>query len=299
MTIENYKLLALEDKDLFDRRLADKPPDISELTFTNLFMWRHYYRPVWREYGEQILIICDPPDDTPFGLPPIGAGNPKDALRTLCADLVYKGAAVSRICRVGASFIEPFVDEKEYRITPTPEQSDYVYLTEDLINLSGRKYHQKKNHLNQFIKNYDFECVVMDSTIVRKVLDMQESWCELRECSLDSSLSNEDLAVFEALTNFDLLGFSGLAILINNKVAAFNIGEPLNPETMVIHIEKADPEIRGLYTAVNQIFCRVIGKDKRFINREQDLGREGLRKAKLSYKPHHMVDKYTISPLYI
>ncbi len=125
---------------------------------------------------------------------------------------------------------------------------------------------------------------------------MQEDWCEMRDCEESSDLFEEDRAVYEALTHFDELDYTGGAIVIESKVEAFSLGEPLNPTTAVIHIEKANPAISGLYAAINQRFCQGAWSGMTYINREQDLGVEGLRKAKQSYHPHHMVKKYLVTP---
>ena len=127
-------------------------------------------------------------------------------------------------------------------------------------------------------------------------LDLQEDWCELRDCESSQDLLDEDRAIYEALTNYQVLGFRGGAILIDSNVEAFALGEKLNENTAVIHIEKANPEIPGLYAAINQRFCAQEWAEVRYVNREQDLGIEGLRKAKLSYHPDHLVEKYTVIP---
>jgi hypothetical protein len=106
----------------------------------------------------------------------------------------------------------------------------------------------------------------------------------------------EDYAIHQALTHFEELDYQGGAIQIDGKIEAFSLGEPLNADTAVIHIEKANPDIPGLYSAINQYFCTNAWSDMEWINREQDLGIEGLRNAKESYHPHHMVNKYTIRP---
>ena len=109
-----------------------------------------------------------------------------------------------------------------------------------------------------------------------------------------TSLLGEERAIYEALKNMGNLNFKGGVILINGKVEAFALGEQLNPHTAVIHIEKANPAFDGLYQLINQEFCMHEWKNLPYINREQDLGEEGLRKAKLSYHPHHLVNKYTV-----
>jgi hypothetical protein len=123
---------------------------------------------------------------------------------------------------------------------------------------------------------------------------MQEDWCRIKDCAEDPGLLSEDYAIYKALTHFEELGYKGGAIQIDSRIQAFSLGEPLNPNTAVIHVEKANPYIKGLYSAINQLFCSNAWSGMEYINREQDLGIEGLRKAKESYHPHHMVNKYTI-----
>lgn len=291
--LNDFRTLSLEDKKTLTGYFKADPPEISELTFTNLFMWRHYYRPVWRESHGCLQIVLSPADLAPFGLPPAGLGDKSSALDDLCRRLAAAGFP-PRVSRAGQNFVDVFVDPRRYEVSLVPGHCDYVYLTEDLINLSGRKFHQKKNHLNSFINQYEFECRSMDVELVECVLDMQEAWCQIKNCAQDPNLLNEDRAVFEALKHFEYLDYQGLAIIIEAKVEAFALGEPLNPNTAVIHVEKANPKIRGLYAAVNQRFCRDVWAEFEFINREQDLGQEGLRRAKQSYHPHHLVKKYDL-----
>lgn len=293
--MSDFKPIEIRDKPLFDEFLRRDPPRISELTFTNLFIWRHHYRPVWLQWNECILIIFHPQTGTTYGLAPFGPGDKKSALDVLCKEIAKQTPDV-RICRVGEEFIKNHVDPAKYAVVHDRDNSDYVYLAKDLISLSGNKYHRKKNHLNQFIKNFAFEYHPLNADLVKRVLGMQEAWCQIRECVEKPDLLAEDFAVREALTCYEELGYQGGAILINSVVEAFSLGEPLNEDTAVIHIEKANPEIPGLYAAINQLFCLNAWSNFTYINREQDMGVEGLRKAKESYYPHHMVDKYTLIP---
>jgi len=294
MTMD-FKPIEIQDKPLFDEFLREDPPRISELTFTNLFIWRHHYQPSWLEWNDCILIIFHPQKGTAYGLSPFGPGDKKSALDVLCKEIAKQTTDV-RICRVGEEFVTNHVDPAKYVVVSDRDNSDYVYLAKDLITLSGNKYHRKKNHLNQFIKNHAFEYHPLNAELVKRVLGMQESWCQIRECILKPDLLAEDFAVHEALTYFKELGFKGGAILINSMVEAFALGEPLNEDTAVIHIEKANPDVPGLYAAINQLFCLNAWSEVTYINREQDMGVEGLRKAKESYYPHHMVNKYTLMP---
>jgi hypothetical protein len=289
MSINDFKSLGIEDKPLLDRFFQEDPPRISEMTFTNLFMWRHHYRPRWVEKQGCLCILFVPGEGQPYGLPPLGKGDKAEALALLCDE-------AGMIRRAGEEFVTVHVDSSRYTCSPDRDNSDYVYLTKDLIDLSGNKYHRKKNHLNQFLRRYGFEYKPLDGDLVEQVLGMQESWCQMRECVLNPELLAEDFAVREALGSFGELGYRGGAILIDSRVEAFSLGEALNEETAVIHIEKANPQIQGLYAAINQIFCKETWSGFTYINREQDMGVEGLRKAKESYSPHHMVNKYTVMP---
>ena len=295
MSINNFKPLGIEDKPVFDQFFQEDPPQISEMTFTNLFMWRHHYRTKWVEKEGCLCIVFEPRDLQPYGLPPLGRGDKPKALASLC-DEISKTSSEIRICRAGEEFVTAHVDQSRYACLLDRNNSDYVYLTRDLIDLSGNKYHRKKNHLNQFTKRHTFEYKPLNGDLVERVLGMQETWCQMRECVLDPELLAEDFAVREALGFFGELGYEAGAILIDSRVEAFSLGEALNEDTAVIHIEKANPEIQGLYAAINQIFCKETWSGFTYVNREQDMGVDGLRKAKESYYPHHMVNKYTVTP---
>jgi uncharacterized protein len=293
--MNDFKPLDLDDKEILAPFFSQDPPETSELTFTNLFIWRHCYRPVWTSWKDCLLIIMSPSNVVPFGLTPVGSGNKTAALELISRELKKLGHD-GRICRAGEPFCRKYLDTDRYWLEEDRDQSDYVYLSKDLIELAGNKYHGKKNHLNRFVKNYQFEYKRLDAGLVEHFLELQNSWCELRNCLEDPELLAEDRAVYEALTNQGHLDFTGGAVLIDSKGEAFALGEPLNEDTMVIHIEKANPEIPGLYAAINQRFCEDACAPFTYVNREQDLGAAGLRKAKQSYHPHHLVKKFTLLP---
>lgn len=295
MELDGFQPIELEHKGIFKRFFRNDPPEISELTFTNLYMWRHKYHPVWTQRDGCLLIVFKPDKDIPFGLQPAGSGDKAVALDFLCDKLRHLTDEV-RVCRVSEEFVENYVDSDLYVCESDPDNNDYVYRSLDLIQLSGRRYHRKKNHLNRFLKNYEFEYTDLDMDAVECFLDMQEEWCQLKECADIPLLLLEDFAIYTALTDFEDLDFIGGAIKIDSKIEAFSLGEELNRETAVIHIEKANPEIPGLYAAINQLFCSNAWAHMEYINREQDLGVEGLKKAKESYHPDHMVNKYTVKP---
>jgi hypothetical protein len=292
--MNDFQPIRLEDKSVFDDFFSEDPPQCSEYTFTNLFMWKEHHRPTWRVWKDCLLVVFCPSDDVHFGLQPIGKGDKRAALDFL-ADHVHTLTDNVQVCRVTKGFVDEHVSSAGYDVVEDPDNSDYVYVARELAELPGNKFHKKKNHVNKFVKNNEFDYRPLDPELVDLCLDLQEDWCELRECVLNPALFDENMAVYEALKNYQQLGFVGGAILIDSKVEAFAFGEKLNPDTAVIHVEKANTKIQGLYAAINQRFCQAEWTDVTYINREQDLGQEGLRKAKESYHPHHMVDKYILT----
>ncbi|HDM75292.1 MAG TPA: DUF2156 domain-containing protein [Deltaproteobacteria bacterium] len=123
-------------------------------------------------------------------------------------------------------------------------------------------------------------------------LEVAEKWCKIRRCEDDMNLLSESEAVRESLVHFPVLKIDGGVTLIDGKVEAFTLGELLNEQRAVVHIEKANSENPGLYAMINQQFCENRWRDLLYINREQDLGEPGLRKAKLSYYPDHLVESF-------
>ena len=295
MVLDDFKPIEIQHKEIFNSFFLQDPPETSELNFTNLFIWRHHYNPMWLQWKDCLLIILKPVGMSPFCLAPIGPGNKRKALDTLC-DQFRKLNPEVKVCRVSETFVNKYVDHDRYICFLDRDNSDYVYSSSDLIRLSGRKHHKKKNLLNRFTKNYEFNYHRLDMEMVECLLDMQETWCRIKECEDNAGLLAEDYAIYEALTHFEELDYHGGGIEINSRIEAFSLGEALNPDTAVIHFEKANPEIPGLYNAINKFFCSHEWSHMKYVNREQDMGIEGLRKAKASYNPHHMVNKYTVSP---
>lgn len=291
----DFKPLEIGHRDILTRVIEAEQPQVSELNFTNLFMWRHRYNPLWEIREGCLLILCKPEGRLPFAFPPAGPGDKRSALDVLCQELSRLTPEV-QIRRVDESFVDEHVDHDQFEAIYDRDFCDYVYRVNDLINLSGRKYHRKKNHLNRFKKHYKFDYRPIDLELVECFLDMQDSWCRIRDCAEDPGLLSEDYAVREALTHYEELHFQGGAIQIDGKLEVFSLGEPLNRDTAVIHVEKANPDIPGLYAAINQFFCSNAFSNMAYVNREQDLGEPGLRKAKESYHPHHLVNKYTLIP---
>jgi len=175
-------------------------------------------------------------------------------------------------------------------------QWDYLYKAEELAALSGNRFHKKKNLFNQFLKKYP-EHSYQQLTIecVEAVLRMQEQWCSWNECPGSDALMAENTAIFRVLSHWDQLpGLRGGFIAMDGKVVAYTVGERLTHDTLVTHFEKGATEYKGIYQAINCFFAKDNVEDFTYINREQDLDDEGLRKAKESYNPVDYVRKHTI-----
>jgi hypothetical protein len=286
----DFKPISLEDRDQITLSLHNNPPVTSELTFTNLFMWRHHYRFRWCRSADTLFIIGQIGDGPPFGLPPVGEDDLSVAFKQLF-DFLGRHAQRPEIHRVPEQLAQSYAGPLPFEVIPDPANNDYVYRSEALIHLSGRKYHRKRNQLKQFRSKYSYRYQALGSDLIEACLGLEEQWCRLRSCVDNPALLNEEMAIREALLNFDKLDCLGGVISADDKVVAFSLGEKLNPDTAVIHLEKANPEFTGSYAVINQEFCQDAWSDFTYINREQDLGESGLRQAKLSYYPDHMSNK--------
>jgi hypothetical protein len=178
-------------------------------------------------------------------------------------------------------------------VTLDRDNSDYVYKVADLAELKGRRFHKKRNLIKQCLAAYRCEYEPIVPELVSECLEFQDRWCQARECGKDPGLCNEYAAIREAFTNYQDLQVLGGAIRVDGDIKAYALGEELNPDTGVCHFEKAMPGVQGLGQLINQWFSKHALSGFKYVNREQDLGIQGLRQAKESYHPDHMVDKFT------
>lgn len=183
-----------------------------------------------------------------------------------------------------------------YLYQPSPETADYIYHTQDLIALSGKKFSSKRNHINKFMLEYpDFEYAPITPNDLADCMAMTDEWLSLQgEITWD--LEDEHLSVHEMLRNYQALGVSGGLIRVHGKVVAYSIGEMITPDMAIIHIEKADDRMPGLFTVINRLFVENAWSHTTWINREDDMGLPGLRRAKQSYNPARRIQKYDVVP---
>lgn len=173
---------------------------------------------------------------------------------------------------------------------------EYVYSSEKLRLLPGKKYHKKRNHISQFERACpDWKFVEITSENIDRVREMDNEWCRLYGCGLDAGLRDEHCAVETAIENLFELGMDGGLIEVDGNVVAFAVGEAINSSCYCVHIEKAFHHVNGAYAIINREFARRFCEGYELINREDDAGEEGLKKAKLSYYPEYVTEKYTIT----
>lgn len=277
--------IVLEDKPLFDAALAADPPELSAYTFTNIYAWRESYDTRLSRVGDCLLVHYKR-DRLSVCLAPLGAGCARDAIEEAFENT---GDTPIEFAYLPAVIARQFRGDGGYTLSIDRDNWDYLYSSSDLIDLPGRRYDGKRNWLAR-AKSRPHEYVVMDRGLADECHEFAERWCEDRRCEEVDGLRREKCAVFQMLMNFEALGISGGAIRMDGEIVAFSLAEALNPETLVIHVEKADANTEGLYQLINNEFCVHEAKQFKFVNREQDLGVPGLRKAKESYHPVRLVE---------
>jgi len=284
------KPIELKDKEEVQNYLEHFPPDICELTFANIYIWREWEKPRLTKINGNLCVLCSPPDEPAYFLEPVGE-NKLDETVNLGLTLV------SRWSRLSEKFLGKLAGQ--YIINEDRDNFDYVYLTQELAELSGKKYDGKRNWIKRFEKQFKYELSAINQNDLPGCLELIREWGRgsadrERQEGEDNHTGAAVRAMEEALLNFGLFSFSTLAVLIDGRVEGFCLGEKLNPDTAVVHIEVASREFPGLYQFLNRECARRAWQQFRYINREQDAGLPGLRSAKLSYHPHHLVKKYNL-----
>ena len=292
-----FRPIELADRQCITEILLEHRPGTSELTFANLFIWRNHYDLRWSVYKDWLCLVGREGGGAYFAMSPVGPAGRADIVMVLLEWLkAYKGVLEPLIERADEGLALEVSNLPGLTVEERREHFDYVYLTRDLIELAGSRYRTKRNHINQFYRAYEsYTYETLDEGHIKACLRLQEEWCLQRRCDEDLNLLGEWDATKEILNNYRALEVTGAVILVGGEVKAFTLGERLAEDMAVIHIEKADPEIPGLYQLVNQQFCARQWNNLTFINREQDLGIPGLREAKLSYNPDHFIKKYRIT----
>lgn len=289
--IEFHKV-ELCDKDWIKEKLKVKKSISCEYSFGNLFMYAISYNFYVADCFD-CLVIKIVLDETDYYYFPVGNGDINAALNAILQEAAQSNrqavlgemnkADLELLKALNPSVFEP----KENR-----DYFDYVYLTEDLINLSGKKYQPKRNHIHFFLRNnlWSYERITKES--IGECLEMSEEWLKTRPLEHREELSEELRLIKRAFEYYEELDFVGGLIRADGRVVAYTMGERLNEDTFCIHFEKAFADIRGASQMINRQFAENELKDYKYINREDDVGTENLRQAKLSYNPVFLVEKY-------
>lgn len=287
-----FKPLTIVDKDWMSAYYRKKDVSAAQFSFAANYVWRLAYPMAVSEEDGFFFAKVQIKEGYSF-LCPIGDGNLDEAI-----------GKIEEYCRENGlpvrlhGILEPDKEKLEQVygtrmvFKSNRDDAEYVYEREALANLSGKRYHGKRNHIKRFMDNdWGYEPITEQN--IEECVSMQREWCRQNGCASDDDKIDEGCAVMLALRNFFKLGFKGGLLRQKGKVVAFTIGEPVGNSTFAVHFEKAFSEIQGAYPAINQLFVQSEMEGFRYVNREEDTGSEGLRKAKLSYHPAFLLEKYT------
>ncbi len=282
----------LSFKGIIKDHLSGYPLEASEYTFTNLFAFRDLYNFKLSQLKDNLIILKGTKPVSLFC--PVGNTEIINVLDELF-DYLKKYPGEPCIERIPESFVTAhLISNERFIVEEERNHFDYVYDLKELVELKGRKFHDKKNKANKFRHSYKYKYAALTPDLIGECLEFERHWCEVRECEKYYSLNKERCAILEMLNNFESLNLRGGIIRVENKIAALTLGEKFLPDTFVIHIEKAHTGMPGLYQVINQEFLMHEANDCRYVNREQDLGIEGLRNAKMSYNPVKFIKKYRV-----
>lgn len=288
----SFKDIELSDRELITHYTQNSPRRNCDLSFSNLCSWRFLYNTQFAILDGYLLLKFWAEEELVYMMP-IGNGDLKKVLEALIEDAHQEGKpfCLLGICSGMCSELETFMPGK-FQFTADRDYADYLYLRTDLATLSGKKLQAKRNHVNKFKRTYNYEYTPITPDHIQECLELEAIWCKANNCDQHEGTGNERRALAYALHHFDELGLMGGILHVDGKIVAFTFGMPINQDTFGVHVEKADTSIDGAYAMINHEFAKHIPEQYIYINREEDLGIEGLRKAKLSYQPVIILDKY-------
>lgn len=295
----NFKPITPSDKSIYTPYLMDGTTRGCEFSFANLCMWGRQSGTILHDH----LVLFSQFNRRSVYPYPVGTGDKKAVLDAIIADSKERGIPC-RITGLNAEAIETLntLYPSKFRFHADRDSFDYVYEIDKLSSLSGKKYQAKRNHINRFREAYpNYRVEALNDSNLSAVMQMAENWYEQRISeSPDSDFHMEKAALTKAFRHYQELGMEGLLLwgedklLGEDNLLAFTLGSALSLDTFDIHFEKAFSDVQGAYPIINQEFALYL-KEKYpnlvYLDREEDMGIEGLRKSKLSYHPHHLVEK--------
>ena len=292
MTEPTFKRPELEDKEIISSYFEKAQSRSCERTFVNVYLWSRHYK-VQYAIIEVTLVFRDSGKNLSFTYP---AGEPENVKKALEFLMEYcKEKDVPFILYNVTPHMFAQLDKwypKKFFIEYNRDLADYVYETEKLASLAGKKLHGKRNHINKFKALYpDWSYEPLNDDNVEDCFQMALKWRNKNGCEDDPEKNAEMCVTLNSLRLYKELGLKGGVLKADGKIVAFTVGEPVSDDTFVVHIEKAFAEVDGAYPMINQQFVQHECMEYEYVNREEDTGAEGLRKAKLSYRPAFLEEK--------
>lgn len=292
----NFKTLTLKDKSWIDKIVLSEDSPSADYNFTNMYIWDKHYKQLICPFEERLLTKVRY-EGSPFFVYPIGKGPVKPAIDVLKAYADELGISL-RIRGITEEHKKVLEEEYpgKFKFREQEDCADYIYLAEKLASYSGKALHGKKNHCNRFEKEHEWEFVPLTRELIPNCLDMLDTWLEDNSERLDSSVGYEHDAVIRAFAAFEQLGLEGGVLRSEGKILGFSLGTMASSNCFDVHFEKADISLNGAYPMVCRELCRMLIENHpqlKYINREDDMGLESLRRSKQSYKPEFMLKKFT------
>mgnify|MGYP002657914862 FL=1 len=288
-----FRDITIQDKDTITAYTMNSCRRNCDLSFSNLCSWRFLYHTKFAIINNFLVFKFWAGDELAYMMP-VGEGNLEEVLNELIEDARQEGEpfCMLGVCSCMREDLEAIMPG-QFGFTVDRDYADYIYLRSDLATLKGKKFQSKRNHINKFRNTYpDYEYSPITKDRIQECLELEAKWCKANDCDQQEGTGNERRALIYALNHFDELGLTGGILHVNGQIVAFTFGMPINKETFGVHVEKADTSIDGAYAMINYEFANHIPEQYIYINREEDLGIEGLRKAKLSYHPETILEKY-------
>ena len=285
-----FERLTLDKKPEYDAMLDRAAHRGCTFSFANLYIWG---RQCAARVGEDLLLFSHYAGRTMYPYP-VCAGDPRPALELLMADARERGIPfrLAGLNREDVEHLQSWYPD-QFIFHCGRGGHDYVYAIDDLADLKGKKYQPKRNHINRFLAEHpDVRILPLTDETLADAKALADRWYQRRSPEEDAGM--ELVALNRAFAHWRELGMEGLVMYVGEQVVAMTMGSRLGDDTVDVHFEKADLDYPGAYAVINRAFARHIREkypQVKFLNREDDMGIEGLRKAKLSYYPHHMVEK--------
>ena len=285
-----FERLTTDKKSEYDMLLRHASHRGCAYSFTNLFLWG---RQSAAKLEDNLLLFSHFGGKTMYPYP-AGPNVTRQTIDLLMADARERGIPfrLSGLNALDLEQLESWYPGK-FRFHCGRDSHDYVYAIDDLADLKGKKFQPKRNHVNRFLAEYpDAVILPLSEKTLPDAQALASRWYQRRTDEEDAGM--EHIALQRAFAHWQELGMEGLVLYVGSQVVAMTMGSFLDEETVDVHFEKADTDYPGAYAVINRAFARHLREkypNLKYLNREEDMGIEGLRKAKLSYQPHHMVEK--------